>query len=97
MVNNFLRITDNLHLFNHISRYMFVRNNKELTSIGVWASISHRKRPGKVKQLIREFVLKGFAVNALTTTTCSGWVSSLNHKIRNYPVKDYPIVVTFFC
>jgi len=69
-------------IFNRIFLY-----DKELASIGIKPAIGHGKRSSVIIQVIAEFIFKRFFPDALASGAVSQRVTTLNHKIINYPME----------
>ena len=68
-----------------------------MAAICVRTCICHAKRTTYWKQIIHDFIFKWFSPDAFSTSAISTWISTLYHKLVNYPMHGQPIIISFFC
>lgn len=70
------------------------KGNEELRPIAILPRICHRNysSPREPQSLI-ELIFERKAIDRLSTRACSGWISTLDHKPRDQPMKDSIFIV----
>lgn len=69
------------------------QSNEELAAVGGWTAVGHGQDTlARVDERAVKFILKLAAVDGLSTTTSTGWVTTLNHEVGNDAVEDDAVV-----
>ena len=69
------------------------KRNKELASICIRATVRHAQYPStSMLERCMYLILKLFAINGAASSSCTGWISGLNHEVRYYTVDDNVVV-----
>jgi len=81
-----------------VQKWSWFQCDEKLTSICIWTGICHwHNTSPNVFQVSRYFIFEFSSIDALSASTCSRGITTLNHEIFDNSMKNCAIVVTGLC